>query len=59
MVMASESLVASSENLQTAPKNEIRPETSELRDKIAALDTELSENFKTQFSTAPIQRFMS
>ena len=37
----------------TFEKNQIYPETAELRDKIAALDTELSKGFKAQFSTAP------
>ena len=37
----------------TPQKNKIQPETAELRDKIAALDAELAENFKAQFSTAP------
>ena len=34
-------------------KNEIQPETVELRDKIVALDAELAKDFKTQFSVAP------
>ena len=37
----------------TPEKNKTQPETNELRDKIAALDAELAEDFKTQFSTAP------
>ena len=40
-------------NSQTALKSEIAPNTSELRDKIEALDAELAEVFKAQFSTAP------
>ena len=34
-------------------KNEIQPETAELRNEIAALDADLTEDFKAQFSTAP------
>ena len=34
-------------------KNEIQPETVELRDKIVALDAELAKDFKTRFSVAP------
>ena len=34
-------------------KSDIQPKTSELRLKISALDAELAENFKAQFSTAP------
>ena len=37
----------------TSEKNEIQPETAELHEKIAALDAELAEDFKTQFSVAP------
>lgn len=37
----------------TPEKNKTHPETNKLRDKIAALDAELAENFKAQFSTAP------
>lgn len=37
----------------TPEKNKTQPETNELRDKIAALDAELTEAFKAQFSTAP------
>lgn len=37
----------------TFERSEIQPETAELRDKIAALDAELAEDFKTQFSAAP------
>lgn len=37
----------------TSERSEIQPETVELRDKIAALDAELAEDFKTQFSAAP------
>ena len=51
--MIFELLTASFGNLQASPKNEIQPETAELRDKIAALDAELTEDFKTQFSIAP------
>ena len=39
--------------LQAEPKSEIQPETAELCDKIVALDAELAEDFKTQFSVAP------
>ena len=51
--MTFELLTASFGNSQTSPKNEIQPEIAELRDKIAALDAELTEDFKTQFSIAP------
>ena len=34
----------------TSKKNEIQPEAAALRDKIAALDAELAEDFKAQFS---------
>ena len=37
----------------TSEKNNIQPETVELRDKIAALDAELAADFKTQISVAP------
>ena len=37
----------------TYKKNEIQPETTELRDEIVALDAELAKDFKTQFSVAP------
>ena len=37
----------------TSEKNEIQPETIELRDEIVALDAELAEDFKAQFSVAP------
>ena len=37
----------------TSKKNEIQPETTELRDEIIALDAELAKDFKTQFSVAP------
>ena len=37
----------------TSKKNEIQPEAAALRDKIAALDAELAEDFKAQFSVAP------
>ena len=46
-------LLTSSFGLTTSPKNEIQPEDSELRKKIAALDAELAADFKSQFSTAP------
>lgn len=36
----------------TAQKNEIHPQTSELRNDIAAFDAELTEDFKSQFSIA-------
>ena len=36
-----------------ASKSDIQPKASELRAKISALDVELTENFKAQFSTAP------
>ena len=50
--MTSELLTASF-GLPASPKNKIQPETAELRDEIVALDTELAEDFKTQFSVAP------
>lgn len=37
----------------TSKKNEIQPGTTELRDEIVALDTELAKDFKTRFSVAP------
>ena len=37
----------------TSKKNEMQPETTELRDEIVALDAELAKDFKTQFSVAP------
>ena len=37
----------------TSEKNNIQSETAELREKIAALDAELAENFKSQFSVSP------
>ena len=37
----------------TSKKNEIQPEATELRDEIIALDAELAQDFKTQFSVAP------
>ncbi len=37
----------------TSKKNKTQPETTEFRDQIAALDAELTETFKAQFSTAP------
>ena len=49
--MTSELLTTSS-GLEATPKNEIKPKTSELHNKIAALDAELSEDFKAQFSIA-------
>lgn len=39
--------------LMTSEKNKPHPETAELREEIAALDTELTESFKPQFSVAP------
>ena len=50
--MTSDFLTASF-GLQASPKNEIQPETIELRDEIVALDAELVKDFKTQFSVAP------
>ena len=46
-------LLTTSFGLTASPKNETQPETSELREKIAALDAELAADFKAQFSTAP------
>ncbi len=46
-------LLTTSLGLEATPKNEIQLKTSELHDEIAALDAELSEDFKSQFSTAP------
>ena len=37
----------------TSQKNNTSPETTELREKIAALDAELAEAFKSQFSVSP------
>ena len=37
----------------TPENNNIQPEVAELREKIAALDAELAEDFKPQFSVAP------
>ena len=37
----------------TSERNRIQPKTAELRAEIAALDAELTENFKAQFSAAP------
>ena len=37
----------------TSEKHKTHPETAELREKIAALDAELTENFKTLFSISP------
>ena len=39
--------------LMTSEKNKTHPETAELRAEIAALDAELTETFKTQFSVSP------
>ena len=49
-------LLTTSFGLTTSPTNETQLETSELREKIAALDAELAADFKAQFSTA---RFLS
>ncbi len=46
-------LLTTSLDSETTQKNETQPKTSELRDKIAALDAELAEVFKARFSTAP------
>ena len=40
-------------HLMTSEKNKIQPETAELRTEIAALDAELTEDFKAQFSVTP------
>ena len=37
----------------TSEKNNTQSETAELREKIAALDAELTEDFKSQFSVSP------
>ena len=37
----------------TSKKHKTQSETTELHEKIAALDTELTEDFKAQFSVAP------
>ncbi len=37
----------------TSEKDKTLPETTELREKIAALDAELTEDFKSQFSVSP------
>ena len=37
----------------TSEKDKTQPETSELREKIDALDAELTEDFKSQFSLSP------
>ena len=37
----------------TSEKNKIQPKTAKLHEKIAALDAELAEDFKAQFSVAP------
>lgn len=42
----------------TFEKNEIQPETIELRDEIVALDAELVKDFKTQFSVAPYSTYL-
>ena len=39
--------------LMTPENNNIQPEVAELREKIAALDAELTEDFKAQFSVSP------
>ncbi|RKU09184.1 DNA modification methylase [Candidatus Poribacteria bacterium] len=39
--------------LMTSERDKTQSETIELREKIAALDAELAENFKSQFSVAP------
>ena len=39
--------------LMTSEKNKTHPETTELREEIAALDAELTETFKAQFSVSP------
>ena len=50
--MTSELLTASF-GLPVSPEDKIQPETAALRDEIVALDTELAEDFKTQFEVAP------
>ena len=37
----------------TSEKNEIQSKVAELRDEIVALDAELAEDFRAQFSVAP------
>ena len=37
----------------TSAKHKPHPDTIELREKIAALDAELAEDFKSQFSVSP------
>ncbi|MCY4567974.1 MAG: hypothetical protein OXD49_06640 [Candidatus Poribacteria bacterium] len=37
----------------TSEKNEIQSKAAELRDEIVALDAELAEDFRAQFSVAP------
>ena len=39
--------------LMAPENNNIQPEVAELREKIAALDAKLAEDFKAQFSVAP------
>ena len=39
--------------LMTSERDRIQSETTELREEIASLDAELTENFKTQFSVSP------
>ena len=46
-------LLTTNFGLTASPKNKTQPETSEIREKIAALDAELAEDFKAQFSPAP------
>ena len=37
----------------TSERDKTLPETTDLRENIAVLDAELTENFKTQFSVSP------
>ena len=46
-------LLTTNFGMEAGTKNEMQPKTSELHAKITALDAELAEDFKTQFSTAP------
>ena len=46
-------LLTTNFGLTASPKNKTQPETSEIREKIAALDADLALDFKAQFSTAP------
>ena len=39
--------------LMTSERDKTQPETAKLREEIAALDAELTENFKAQFSVSP------